>query len=417
MQAAADNLRRMKVQSAALGDREHLKRTVDGLQRQLSTFMEQQQTAHEQLSQWQQAFGAFAQHVVLPPPLGSAPVSHGQRLSDREAAAEAPYEHGQVAKRVCRVDSRAQVKDSSRGSVPNRPAAGSGTEGTALHMACGSEGEQTSIGTVAGPDGAGAGLPTALQLTHARAVTPLQDSSSSRAVQIYHAGILAAPDAAHIAAGALPVNQLQRGRALESSASGTALDKEVCPPSAMDVVEAWLGQLQDKQGAADASSSVAAGLAATLHSDACLVPCVIAGFQNAILRAAAPSNCQTHEPSRRPEAANIMAAGVSCSAGPEMQLQQHSSVCAVLSCAVEVSQRLSARGGEGKRLLTLLEQQLQQGALHEQPPREEEACLMSSACAHLFRLQGKQQVTLASSCLAFTDAVSTAVPRYMSEVS
>ena len=407
----------MKVQSAALGDREHLKRTVDGLQRQLSTFTEQQQKAHKQLGQWQQAFGAFAQHVVLPPPLGSAPVSHGQRLSDREAAAEAPHEHGQVAKRVCRVDSRAQVKGSSRGSVPNRPAAGSGTEGTALHMACCSEGEQTSIGTVAGPDGAGAGLPTALQLTHARALTPPQDSSSSRAVQIYHTGILAAPDVTHLAAGAPPVHQLQRGRALESSASGTALDKEVCPPSAMDIVEAWLGQLQDKQGAAEASSSVAAGLAAATHSDACLVPCVIAGFQNALLRAAAPCDGQTHKPSRRPEAADVMAADVSCSAGPEIQLQQHSNVCAVLLCALEVSQRLSAGGGEGERLLALLEEQLQQGALHEEPPWEEEACLMSSACAHLFRLQGKQQVTLASSYLVSKDAISTAVPWYLSEVS
>ena len=97
MQTAADDLRRMKVQSAAPGGREHLKRTVDSLQRQLNTFTEQQQKAHEQLSQWQQAFGAFAQCMVLPPPLGSAPVSHGQRLSDREAAAEAPHEDEQVA--------------------------------------------------------------------------------------------------------------------------------------------------------------------------------------------------------------------------------------------------------------------------------------------------------------------------------
>ena len=80
----------MKVQSAALGDRKYLKRTVDGLQRQLGTFTEQQQKAHEQLSQWQQAFGAFAQHVVLPPPLGSAPVSHGQRSERQGGSCRGP---------------------------------------------------------------------------------------------------------------------------------------------------------------------------------------------------------------------------------------------------------------------------------------------------------------------------------------
>ena len=127
----------MKVQSAALGDRKYLKRTVDGLQRQLGTFTEQQQKAHEQLSQWQQAFGAFAQHVVLPPPLGSAPVSHGQRLSDREAAAEAPHEHGQVAKESLpdghpRPSQRQQQGQRSQTGL--QPAAA--TEGTALHMAC-----------------------------------------------------------------------------------------------------------------------------------------------------------------------------------------------------------------------------------------------------------------------------------------
>ncbi len=76
----------------------------------------------------------------------------------------------------------------------------------------------------------------------------------------------------------------QPGKALESSASGNAMEREAGPPSAMEFVESWLVQLLDREQPAELCSRVAAQLAAAISSDACLMSCVVAGFESTLLR-------------------------------------------------------------------------------------------------------------------------------------
>lgn len=387
----------MKVQSAALGDREHLKRKVDGLQQQLTAFTHQQQEAHEQLTQWQQAFGAFAQHVA-PPLLGGTPVSQEQLVGHGDAVhgVHQGREQGRPLKRICRDSGRFNLKDSSKGSAQNKPGPLSEAEGTAMHMLSGSEGDHISTGTVAGPDGAMPGVTTAALAQHS--INPLQECSSSRAVKAAHAGAAAGHHSADDAARHQLTQGFQRGRALESSASGTVADRAGEQPTAIDLVEGWVAQLLDHQRQADTGSKVAAGLAGAVRSDACPVPCVVAGFENALLRCTSARGRSTR-PSHESFSGGAPAADEGCAGGlssawHSVQSGQHSDVHAILVCAVELSQRLSAGDSLEEDLLTLLEQQLHQSSLQEESPWETDAGLFAAACAHLYRLQSKKQVVL-----------------------
>lgn len=393
----------MKLQNASQGDREHLKRKVTALEEQLTAFTRQQQQAHEQLAQWQQAFGAFAQHIA-PPFLGSAPADREQQAGASDGVLEAQHqrEQARAPKRARRDDGgRELVRGSSGGSAPNRHEPGSDAEGTAMHMASGSEADHTSTGTVAGPDGpTPPSAPAGTNIAHAARATPLQECSSSRAVA-FHTEEAAGHHAAHHAGRQHVIQQPQKGKALESSASGNVTDRQPGLLSAMDLVESWLAQLLDGQQAASPCSNVAAGLAAAIASDPCLVPCVIAGFQNAILKPAASPIRRAAVSEREHTEASLAdaqcGADFACSQ-PSAQPGQQRSMHAVLLCAIELDERLRAGGNKQESLLMLLEQQLHEAALQEEDAWETEACVLAAACGHLYRLQGKRQVSTRLHC-------------------
>ncbi|CAL5221237.1 g3391 [Coccomyxa viridis] len=384
---SSEEIGRVKVQSAALCDREPLKRKVDSLEHQLTALLQQQRHAHEQLTQWQQAFGTFAQHVA-PPLLGSTPVSQERQTGKRKDSLEPQHrkEQERPSKKMSRDAGCLDVKDSSKGSVPHGPEPMSDAEGTALHMASGSEGDRNSIGTVAGPDGNAAAVPTGPSAAHVPAPAPLQDWSSSRAVA-GHEALLPSPfDRAPQDSHQHP----QPGKALESSASGNAMEREAAPPSAMEFVESWLIQLLDRDQPAVLCSTVAAELATAITSGACLMPCVVAGFESTLLRIV--SSPPMRVPASHASSSNTASAGSRLAGSPHMvQPKQQSTAQRVLSCAVELDQRLTATGSQHEDLLTLLEQQLHQGSLQEEDAWEVEACILAAAAAQLYRLTDNQQ--------------------------
>ena len=388
LQVSSEEIGRVKVQSAALCDREPLKRKVDSLEHQLTALLQQQRHAHEQLTQWQQAFGTFAQHVA-PPLLGSTPVSQERQTGKRKDSLEPQHrkEQERPSKKMSRDAGCLDVKDSSKGSVPHGPEPMSDAEGTALHMASGSEGDRNSIGTVAGPDGNAAAVPTGPSAAHVPAPAPLQDWSSSRAVA-GHEALLPSPfDRAPQDSHQHP----QPGKALESSASGNAMEREAAPPSAMEFVESWLIQLLDRDQPAVLCSTVAAELATAITSGACLMPCVVAGFESTLLRIV--SSPPMRVPASHASSSNTASAGSRLAGSPHMvQPKQQSTAQRVLSCAVELDQRLTATGSQHEDLLTLLEQQLHQGSLQEEDAWEVEACILAAAAAQLYRLTDNQQV-------------------------
>ena len=388
----------MKVQSAALCDREHLKRKVVSLEHQLTALLQQQRHAHEQLTQWQQAFGTFAQHVA-PPMFGNIPVSQEQQTGKRKDSLEPQHrkEPERPSKRMSRDAGCLDVKDSSKGSVPHGPEPMSDAEGTALHTASGSEEDRNSTGTVAGPDGNAAAVPTGTPAAHVPTHTPLQDWSSSRAVA-GHGGRLPGPSDRALQDSR---QQPQPGKALESSASGNAMEREAAPPSAMDFVESWLIQLLDRDQPAELCSRVAAELATAITSGACLMPCVVAGFEGTLLRIASP---ERQVPTSHASSSNIASAGSRLAGSPHMvQPKQQCAAQSVLLCAVELNQRLSSTGSQQEGFLTLLEQQLHQGSLQEEAAWEVEACILAAAAAQLYRLTQNQQVMIplmsSSACL------------------
>ncbi len=376
----------MKVQSAALCDREQLKRKVVSLEHQLTALLQQQRHAHEQLTQWQQAFGTFAQHIAPPLP-GSTPVSQEQQTGKRKDSLEPQHreEQERPSKKMSRDAGCLDVKDSSKGSVPHGPEPLSDAEGTALHMASGSEGDRNSIGTVAGPDGTAAAVPSGPPAAHVPVHAPLQDWSSSRAAAGHERplpGLFVLQDSHQ---------HPQPGKALESSASGNAMEREAAPPSAMEFVESWLIQLLDRDQPAELHSRVAAELATAITSGACLLPCVVAGFESTLLRIV--SSPERRVPTSRASSSNVASAGSRLAGSPHMvQAKQQSAAQRVLSCAVELDQRLNVTGSQQEGLLTLLEQQLHQGSLQEEDAWEVEACILAAAAAQLYRLTQNQQV-------------------------
>ena len=378
----------MKVQGAALCDREHLKRKVMSLEHQLTALMQQQQHAHEQLTQWQQAFGTFADHIA-PPLLGSAPVSEERQAGDRQDSLEPQdrKEQERPSKRIRRHAGRLDVKHSSGGSVPHRPEPISDAVGTAMRMPSSSEG--TSTGTVAGPDGSALAVPPGPPAASAPLHAPLQDCGSSRAVALHEVML---PGQCAIARPQ-SYQQHQPGKVMESSASGNAMEREAAPPSAMEFVESWLVQLLDREQPAELCSRVAAQLAAAISSDACLMSCVVAGFESTLLRIVPLPERRVL--SSRASSSNTASAGNRLAASQHMvQPMQESAAQTVLSCAVELDQRLRAVSGQQECLLTLLERQLHQGSLQEEDAWETEACTLAAAAAQLYRIQDNQQVVI-----------------------
>ncbi len=385
LQVSAEELSRMKLQNAAAGDREHLKQRVDSLEHRLTAFTQQQQQAHEQLTQWQQAFGAFAQHIA-PPMLGSTPASEAQQNGNRQHILEPQHrEDERPSKKICREADRLNVKDSSKGSVPTRPEPQTDAEGTVMHIVTGFDGDHTSTGTVAGPDGSSPVKPSTAQALPSS--IPLQECSSSRAVA-FQAGV---QPGHHKSAKQQPLQQLETGKVLESSASGTAVVKNAEQASAMDVVESLLTQLLDSQQPAEVCSNAAARLASAICSGTCTVPCVIAGFESTLLR------CHALPGRRALSVCELSSDGASADVKPssqqKLQPRQQDTVHIVLSCAMELNQRLEAAGKQQESLLMLLEQHLHDGALQEDDAWETDACILSAAAAQLYRLQHHHQVT------------------------
>ena len=380
----------MKVQGAALGDGEHLKRKVASLEHQLTALLQQQRHAHEQLTQWQQAFGTFAQHIA-PPLLGSTFVSEERQAGKGKDGLEPQHRKDQdrPSKRICR-DGRWDVKDSSRGSVPHRPEPMSNAVVTEMHLPNGSEGDRTSTGTVAGPDGNAAAMQTGPPATHLVVHAPVQDWSSSRAV----ADCEVTPPGCHAAAQQEFHQQPQPGKALESSASGNAMEREAVAPSAVEVAESWLVQLLDRAQPAEVCGRVAAELVAAIMSDACLMPCVVAGFESTLLRTATLPERQV--PSAGASSSNTASPGSRLAGSPHIVQPKQSVAQRVLACAVEVDRRLTAVGTQKEWLLTLLEQRLHQGSLQEEDAWELEACILAAAAAQLYKLQQNQQVMIPS---------------------
>ena len=176
----------MKVQGAALCERQHLERKVTGLEQQLLALLQQP-------AAWTRAAVAVAAGLWRfctthrAPAAWAAPQSvRSGRLAIGMDSLEPQHrkEQDRPLKRFCRDAGRLDVKDSSRGSVPYRPEPVRNPVGTAMHMASGSEGERTSTGTVAGPDGNSPGVLTGLPAVQATPQTPLQECSSSRAVAL-----------------------------------------------------------------------------------------------------------------------------------------------------------------------------------------------------------------------------------------
>ena len=383
-----EELGRVKAQGAALCEPMALKRKVASLEQRLTALLQHQGHAHEQLTQWQQAFGAFAQHIA-PPLLGSTPVSEKRQAGNRHDSLEPQHrtEQERPSKRLCRDAACMAVKDSSRGSAPSRPEPISDAVGTALHMASGSEGDHTSTGTVAGPDGNALGVLEAHPAVQSLAQSPLHECSSSRLVACHHM----MPSGCHATARTQAPPQQQPGKALESSAAGHAADREADPPSAMDLVESWLVQLLDRQQPADLAKNVAAGLAAAISADACLLPCVVAGFESTLLRSA--SSPERRVPSSPAKSCSPATADADFIGSQHIvQSKQWSAAHVGLDCAVEIDQHLIAVGSHQQCLLTLLQQQLHQASLQDEDAWETEACTLAAAVAHLYRLQHNQQV-------------------------
>lgn len=379
----------MKVQSAALCDREHLKRKVVSLEHQLTALLQQQQHAHEQLTQWQQAFGTFAQHIA-PPLLGSTLVGEDRQADKGKDNLEPQHrkEQDRPSKRICTDAGRWEVKDSSRGSVPHRPEPMSDAVVTAMHVPSGSDGDRTSTGTVAGPDGNAATVQTGPPATHLVMHAAVQDWSSSRAVADREL-----TPGCHAMAHREFYQQSQPGKALESSASGNAMEREAAPPSALEVVESWLVQLLDRAQPAELYGRVATELAAAITSDTCLIACVVAGFETTLLRNA--SFPERRVTSAGASSSNTASPGSRLAGSPHIiQPKQQSAAQRVLACAVEVDRRLTAVGTQKECLLTLLEQRLHQGSLQEEDAWELEACILAAAAAQLYRLQQNQQVMI-----------------------
>lgn len=186
-----------------------------------------------------------------------------------------------------------------------------------------------------------------------------------------------------------------------ASAAAPLPDAEV---TAAEVVEGWLAGLTRGAGAIGAAQAAhtAAGLQAAHASGACPLPCLLAGFETALLECAAATGPRL-EPG--PEAVSAAAAAGVCggaSGGGHSWCSQDARSTRVsewlLRCACDLDKRLRA-DGHGAGVLEPLRAHFHERALSaagELRTFETEACAVCAATASLCRLLGSVQARVRS---------------------
>ena len=193
-----------------------------------------------------------------------------------------------------------------------------------------------------------------------------------------------------------PANSADRPGCSGASAAAPLPAAEV---TAAEMVEGWLAGLTRGAGAISASQAAhtAAGLQAAHASGACPLPCLLAGFETALLECAAAAGPRLEPGPEAVSAAEAAGMGGCADGGGHPWCSQDARSRGVfeglLRCACDLDERLRA-DGHGAGVLEPLRAHLHArvlAAASELRAFDTEACVLCAATASLCRLLGSVQ--------------------------